>query len=120
MTTPLTTLAYNLGCATAHNTLTKTASLDLVAAGMLGALKAAKSKKHPDEELEGALRGVGGWFGGGVLGGTAGSILGAAAGALLSGGHEVPTVGGAALGGVGGLIYGGVKGYKSLTKKYDE
>jgi hypothetical protein len=104
----------------------KNAFVDLAIAGGLGAHKASLSKKHPNEELEGAARGVGGyWVGGmagGILGAAAGALLGATAGNVIGGkpGAAVGLSGGLIAGALGGTGYGGYKGYKALTKKYDE
>lgn len=115
----------------------KTAWLDLAATGALGAMKAHRSKAHPNEEVEGALRGAGGYY----MGAVAGGVLGAAAGALIGGGigkltgakpfhlasmgrQGPPLPGGVfpglVAGGLGGMGYGGYKGYKGMTSKYDE
>ena len=104
---------------------TKRAFVDVAIAGGLGASKAGRSKKHPGEQLEGALRGGLGWYGGGIIGAAGGGVLGAFAGAVLAapGGPDAAIVGGIAgslLGSLGGAGYGGYKGYQSLTERYNE
>lgn len=104
---------------------TKQAWLDLAVGGTLGAIKASKSKAHPDETFEGGLRGAGGVLGGELVGGVAGGILGVAAGALLGqgAGPEAKMVGavtGGTIGALGGGGYGAYRGYKALTQKYDK
>ena len=96
----------------------------LVGAG-LGAEKASKSKKHPDEVIEGAVRGGAGVLGGGIIGGVGGSVLGAAAGALLGsvGGSEGAEAGmmfGAGAGAFAGVPTGWYHGYKGMTEKYNQ
>lgn len=100
--------------------LQKNAWLDIAAAGALGATKAHRSKQHPDEEVEGAVRGAAGYTGGMAIGGFTGGVLGGVAAALLTGGNTAVIPAGAVLGGIPGGIYGGVKGYKALTSRYDD
>lgn len=99
---------------------TKAAFLDVALAGALGGHKAPEG-----EEVEGALRGAGGY----AVGAIPGALLGGAGGALIGGG--LGAIGGpsvaiplAALGlhtgAAAGGLYGGYKGYKALTSKYDK
>jgi len=116
-------LAYAQGRETALALFTKKADISMAVAGLLGMQKAQKSKKYRNEEVEGFLRGAGGWVGGNLAGG----ILGVVAGTLLGdamhtpGMHRVdfgPT-GLQLAGGIGGALYGGYKGYQGLTSKYN-
>lgn len=112
----------------AHADATKLASekvaiLDTALATYLGMQKAQEAGGDP---IEGGMRGGLGYVAGQSLGALGGGVIGGGLGNIL--GQLTPhpaakvmlPIGGMAAGGLGGAVLGGIKGYKHLTKKYEE